>query len=42
MSEKETVSTESVVVPVKATSYIFTNAYYVTEELTGNIALLRS
>jgi hypothetical protein len=41
MSEKETVGTESAAAPVKATPHISTNAHYVAEELTGNIALLR-
>jgi hypothetical protein len=41
MSEKETVSTGSAAVLVKATRHIFTNAYYVAKELTGDIALLK-
>jgi hypothetical protein len=41
MSEKETVGTESAAAPVKTTPHIFTNAYYVAEELTGDIALLK-
>jgi hypothetical protein len=41
MSEKETVGTESAVAPVEATPHISTDAHYVAEELTGNIALLR-
>jgi hypothetical protein len=41
MSGKETVSTESAAAPVEATPNIFTDAYYVTEELIGDIALLK-
>jgi hypothetical protein len=41
MSEKETGGTESAAAPVKATSNISTNAHYVAEELTGDIALLK-
>jgi hypothetical protein len=41
MSEKETNGTEFAAVPVETTSNIFTDAYYVTEEPTGDIALFK-
>jgi hypothetical protein len=41
MPEKETVGTESAAAPVEATPHIFTDAHYLAEELTGDIALLK-
>jgi hypothetical protein len=38
MPEKETVGTESAAAPVEATPHISTDAYYIAEELTGDIA----
>jgi hypothetical protein len=41
MSKKGTVGTEFAAMPVEVTLNLFTDAHYVAEELTGDIALFK-